>query len=358
MSSIPTLKRHGNGVYYVHWTEGRRSLRVSTRAKSVDAAKAFLAEWLTLEREDKTEHGVLPTFNECWSQYTTAHPPPDESAIPLWAKNLKTHFGELTPDKITDEEAQKYLRLRQEGKIGRRSVPGSVRSELAMLCACLNWCSGRRTKRGRLKKSAALFPETVLHDIELPPPSPPRDRWLRTNEVKALLDAFVAERVNGKLSAVEIFTWIALETASRRTAIRQLTWDRVDFEIGTIDFNKPGRAITTKKRGTPPISAALSEVLTRAYAERTQNLVIDPACNINAVLKKVGTRAGVEGVTPHVLRHTAATHMARNSISLWKIAGVLANTAAVVERVYAKHTPDGLTDAVAAISKGSWTIAA
>jgi len=50
--------------------------------------------------------------------------------------------------------------------------------------------------------------------------------------------------------------------------------------------------------------------------------------------------------------------MARNSISLWKIAGVLANTAAVVERVYAKHTPDGLTDAVAAISKGSWTIAA
>jgi hypothetical protein len=45
--------------------------------------------------------------------------------------------------------------------------------------------------------------------------------------------------------------------------------------------------------------------------------------------------------------------MARRGVPLWTIAKVLANTLAMVERVYAKHAPDDLRDAVGMISGGA-----
>ncbi len=44
--------------------------------------------------------------------------------------------------------------------------------------------------------------------------------------------------------------------------------------------------------------------------------------------------------------------MARRGVPLWKIAGILGNTMQMVEQVYAKHSPDGLADAVEHISAG------
>jgi integrase len=71
------------------------------------------------------------------------------------------------------------------------------------------------------------------------------------------------------------------------------------------------------------------------------------------IVRDIATAAGVSGVSPHVLRHTAATHMARRGVPLWTIAKVLANTLAMVERVYAKHSPDDLRVAVGMISGGA-----
>lgn len=42
----------------------------------------------------------------------------------------------------------------------------------------------------------------------------------------------------------------------------------------------------------------------------------------NPILR-IAKAAGVAGVTPNVLRHTAATHMACAGVPLWKIAKVL-----------------------------------
>jgi integrase len=58
------------------------------------------------------------------------------------------------------------------------------------------------------------------------------------------------------------------------------------------------------------------------------------------------------GISPHVLRHTAATHMARRGVSLWMIAKVLGNTTALVERVYAKWVPENAVGTVDLISGG------
>ncbi len=106
-----------------------------------------------------------------------------------------------------------------------------------------------------------------------------------------------------------------------------------------IHFNPEGRAQTRKHRPSVPISDRLFLVLQRAYDERTGPHVLDTPGKINDALTRLAARAKVAGVTPHVLRHTAATHMARRNVSLWIIAKLLGNTLDQVEKVYAKWQP-------------------
>ena len=187
--------------------------------------------------------------------------------------------------------------------------------------------------------------------FDLPPDSEPNDRWLRTEEIDRLKqEAAKGAGAGERMTRGERFLWLGLETAARSEAIRQLTWDRVDWETKTIDFNVPGRKRTKKRRVVVPISQALWPVLRRMYEERVNDYVLDTDSEVGRLLERIATRAGIADVTPHVLRHTAATHMARRGVPLWIIAKVLGNTLAMVERVYAKHAPDDLRAAVDTIS--------
>ena len=61
-------------------------------------------------------------------------------------------------------------------------------------------------------------------------------------------------------------------------------------------------------------------------------------------------RAGLEGVTPHVLRHTAAVWMAEAKTPMTEIAQYLGHSdSRITERVYARFSPDYLAGAAAAL---------
>jgi integrase len=148
-----------------------------------------------------------------------------------------------------------------------------------------------------------------------------------------------------------LFTWIAMETASRKRAIEELRWDQVDLQARLIRLNPPGRRQTSKRRPTVPISSALMKVLERAGP--ATGLVLGNSSSIErpfATLCRAAHRTtGNEKfltITPHVLRHTWATLAARAGVSLFEIAGVLGDSIATVQRVYAHHCPDYLRSAV------------
>lgn len=333
------LEKHENGTYYVHWTDGRRSKRVSTRTKDLAAAKVFLAQWLLMEKEQPAP-GAVFTVADLWALYNGKHIERNvaspETADFSW-KNLEPHFGKLTLAEVTQDVVEKYEEKRKSGKIGRKSVSSTVRRELIALRACFNWCAE--------PKRRIIDPKT-LPVFDLPEDGEPRDRWLRLEEIQRLHKAAVELRRGDRLSRGERFLWLALETAARKEAILQLTWDRVDFETGVIHYDVPGRKQTKKRRAAPPISSGLRAVLERAYEERRGDLVMDNGAEVWRLIKNIADRAKVADVSPHVLRHTAATHMARNGVPLYHIAGVLGNSLAMVEKVYAKHAPEALRAAV------------
>jgi integrase len=67
-------------------------------------------------------------------------------------------------------------------------------------------------------------------------------------------------------------------------------------------------------------------------------------------LRAACRRAGLSGVTPHVLRHTCATWLMQQGVQLWEAAGFLGMTLETLERVYGHHHPEFMGSAARALS--------
>lgn len=331
------LRRSDSGVFYIFWSEGRRSKRVSTRQKSLSAAHAFFEEWIRLVDVEVGADAL--TCADLWEiKYGSGDAARGEY---VW-KNLSQAFADKIPADLSQADMDKYMRDRAAGRIGKGAAAGStMRLEMSMLRA--SWSHAVKKR---------IISEADLPVLDpLPDPSPPRDRWLRDAELEKLFAAAAERRGGKRLSRVERFLHLALETGARRTAIQELRWStQVDWDTNVIHFLPDGERQSRKRRASVPISDRLRPVLERAYAERENDFVLDRDTRINEPLKYVAEHAQIKGVTPHVLRHTAATRMARAGVPLWLIANVLGNTVEQVEKVYAKHSPEMLIDAVNAIS--------
>lgn len=356
--SIPHLDKADNGVFYAKWTDGRRSKRRSMGTRDAATAQARFAQWLLMggTAERPAEPAKVYTVADLWSVYEEQHVKPrvvSSATHDFSWKNLSAHFGSLTLDKVSDA-VPSYAAKRERGQIGRPAKSATIRRELALLRACFNWCACPKERK-------PLIGLADVPGFALPAESQPRDRWLKEDEIARLL---AAAREGERLSRVERFLWLALETAGRKQALLDLTWDRVDFETNVIHLALPGRKQTKKRRASVPISKALRPVLERAYAERTTERVLDHGGEVWAAVQSVARKAGLApavkratgqaatatGISPHVMRHTAATHMARRGVPLFIVAKILGDTIATVEKTYAKHAPDDLRAAVDMIS--------
>lgn len=357
--STPYLKRADNGIWYVHWTEDRIGKRVTTHERDIEEARRVLGAFLV-------DGGpvVVPRMSKLWAIYREKHVAvkvsSPESADLAW-KQLRPYFGTLPASDLNQDAIDEYVAKRTKGRLGRRVKPSTVLRELVYLQAALRFCADR-----------GFVPSKFVRKLELPEHGEPRQRWLPEDEIGRLKEAAREQRKQQggrtalRLSRVERFIALALETAARQQALLDLTWDRVDFEIGVIELDVPGRRKTKKRRATVPISDALLPVLERAYAERISDFVLDNQGDVWAALQHVAIDAGLAdeskrakmhekpkatGISANVFRHTAATMMARRGVPLWKIGKVLGNSTPMIERVYAKHQPDDLREAVNLISR-------
>jgi integrase len=354
----PRLEPNERGIYEIRWTENGRSKRRSTRTSDIAFAQKVLGAFLTLEEQQQrivaAEAPLLvmdvlgdpdaDDGEDYWHEHVLPNCVDKERPKYDLAK-LHKHFGAMAVKDIAPADVRAYAKARRTGKLGRPSVNHTISRELATLNAAIV----HAVKERRLAPGDKPF-------IELQGTSPPRDRWLDHGEAERLIAA-AAERVDPhapkeRPTRVLRFTMLALETASRKTALLELKRKQVDLAHGLIYLNPHGRQQTNKRRPPVPISSKLRPILEQTLNDLPDDpeaYVLDhPGC-IRTAFENCVERAGLSrDVTPHVLRHTKATWMAQARRDMWEIAGLLGDSIATVTKTYAHHHPDYLRDAVEA----------
>ena len=91
-------------------------------------------------------------------------------------------------------------------------------------------------------------------------------------------------------------------------------------------------------------------LITRHFVEFNGEAVT----SVKTAFKRAVKLAGLPGnVSPHTLRHTAATWLMQAGADRWQAAGYLGMSVEMLERVYGHHHPDHLQNAVLAMGRGS-----
>lgn len=242
----------------------------------------------------------------------------------LW-KTLEPHFGYKLGKAITKDDCRDYAAMRK--RVGK--APSTIRTELEALRACLRWHYGNDAPQ-----------------IPAPPPSKAREGYLTKAQAETLLAGIEAPHVR-------LFVEMAIGTGARMGAILDLTWDRVDLQHGSIDFNPSGRDPTNKRRTVAGITTRLREKLAEARRAALTEHVIEyggrPVMSVKKALAAAARRTGVP-VSPHVLRRTAAVWMAMANVPMEKIAQVLGHTTTrITYQHYARYSPRFMADAIAAL---------
>lgn len=298
--------------------------RVSLRTADLDEARRRLADF--------NAQPVGETVGEIVAAYLADKDKTAIRAVDLrgsW-KQAQSTFGHLRPHQITRDLCREYREARY--KAGRK--PATVRKELEVVRAAINF----------FKITGAVF--------ELPSQPPAKERFLSKDEVRALLKA------SRRFSHVRAFIALSVATAARQSALLELTWDRVNFNRRTISLAlNDAMDEQRKKRATVPMTRRAYRYLRVLHAARTCDHVIEWGGHRVLSIKKgfagAVERAGLENpreVTPHILRHTAASWMAMANVPMFQISKYLAHSdTRVTERRYAKLTPDFLRGAAKAL---------
>lgn len=244
-----------------------------------------------------------------------------------WKQAAPT-FAHLRPDQITRDLCRAYRDARY--KLGRK--PATVRKELETVRAALNFFK---------KGGEAVF--------ELPPQPKAKERFLSKEEARRLV------RAARPFPHVRAFIVLSLTTAARQSALLELTWDRVDFARGRVSLALgDDMDESRKRRANVPMNRRARLYLEALYRARTCDHVIEWGGHRVKSVKKgfraAVDRAGLSEVTPHILRHTAASWMAMARVDMLDISKYLGHSdMSVTLKRYAKVHPDFLKGASEAL---------
>jgi integrase len=291
----------------------RRRVRLGVQFADFEAAKAALDKFADNRKKLLADQRTL-TVNDVWAMWLREREADgfNNDIYRHQYKPMGAVFGTRSPLLLEAQDFRDYAQSRFDaGK-----APATVNTELRRLSSCFKWAAETRKLPFRVK-------------VWVPAAGGSRERVLSIVEAQALVRA--AEQGDPH---VYLFVVLAFATGARHTAILDLTWDRIDFVSGKIQYDEdlppnPMSRSYKKGRATVPMNRAARAALEIAYAGRQTDYVIEHGGKrlkaIHDGFRAAVVRAGlghlveaptpnnpgnlrvVTDVTPHTIRHTVAT---------------------------------------------------
>ena len=312
----------------------------------------------------------------------------DVLSIYLDAQLYKLHsrFGVDSESDETIPAIRKFKkRIERLNEWWGAKVLGEVNGE-----ACRSYAKKRRKKGGARRDLEDLRAAIGHHAAEgyhreivkvsLPEKGEPRDKWLTRSDAAKLiwvcwryremqkksrrpLEDVKVPTAKRPLRHLARFILLGIYSGTRAGAIASaspipaLGRSYVDLERGRYYRRKKGSAITNKRQPTVPIPLRLLAHLRRWHridpeAKHFVEFNGKPVTSVKTAFKSAVRLAGLgPGISPHTLRHTAATWLMQKGADPWQAAGYLGMSLEVLLNTYGHHHPDYLSDAVEKIAK-------
>jgi integrase len=341
------------GSFYILWTERGRSRERSTGTADSAEAQIKFAQFLQrytqkLGSRDPAEILVTEVLTNYLERLEASGKDSERAAyaaIPL----SEFFMGKS----LADAPA-----LCEGFRIWRKASPSTVRRDLGILQSAIK---------------SALNAQVITRHVSItrPPESPARERWLTRQEAAMLLAGALGfspilfditsrqplqwKRISRPQYHLALFILIGLYTGRRKEAILSLRWPKVDLVRRKIDFRRDSLAETKKKRGQCAIPSRLLPHLKRARKlEFDIGHVIcwggKPVAEIKTAFNNAIDRVYLKNVSPHTLKHTAATWLMQSGKDPFKISDFLATSVPTLLKHYGHHNPDHQFEIAEAIS--------
>jgi integrase len=276
------------------------------------------------------------------------------------ARLVKWWGGKMLSD-VTGVSCRAYTKFRGNN--------GGSRRDLEDLRAAINHHAKEGFHRGVVR---VVLPEKGLA----------RERWLSRSEAARFIWACWRYREtqtvhNGPLKGKKIetdkrplrhvarFTLIGLYTGTRAGAIATASPHRaegksfVDLQAGIFNRRAVGKRATTKRQTPVPLPDRLLVHLRRwarlgiaksHFVEWNGKPVASVKTGFASGVRIAGLDVATGNVTPHTLRHTAATWLMQRGAPMWEAAGFLGMSEKTLRDTYGHHHPAHLRGAVDAIA--------
>jgi integrase len=210
--------------------------------------------------------------------------------------------------------------------------------------------------------------------VVLPEKSDPRDVWLtRSQAAQMIWTAWRAKQVmpNGATRRavgkhIARFMLVGMYTGTRHAAITGAALQPaigrgyVDLERGVFHRRAAGARETKKRQPPVRLPDRLLAHMRRWQRRGISNVAVvewngKPVRSVRKGFAATVAAAGLpisgpDKVTPHTLRHTAATWAMQNGADLWEAAGFLGMTVEMLQERYGHHHPDFQADAARAVA--------
>lgn len=251
-------------------------------------------------------------------------------------KRIKKYLGSLKVDEMTRADVEKMHR--DVGATGKTRLANKLLTQVSAMITFAN--DEYELNLKRVTRKIKRFPESK------------RTRWLRKDELNRLTAAIAKARRTSGLNLVKFL----LLTGARRGEAMRASWDQLDLERGT--WTKPSHHTKQRKTHVVPLSGPAVELL-KSIKETSRGKVVfpgnvDPNTPITDCKKIWSTlvkEAELDDVRLHDLRHSYASHLVTQGLSLHVVGQLLGHTKPETTNRYAHLSDEALRDATEIVGK-------
>ena len=226
---------------------------------------------------------------------------------------------QLTPAKIAQYRDERLKKI----------SAGAIIRELAYISSIIN----------HARREWGINMTNPVPFVKKPPSPQGRNRILTDDELERLFKACIPRVKNGNIWVLPIVKF-ALASAMRRGEILGLHWHEVDFEKRTahIPLTKNGTSRTV------PLSSEALAILQNLARNLDGRVFPINAPNLSLHFEKVRTKAGLQDVHFHDLRHMAITRMAEKLPNVIELSAVSGHKSLAMLKRYYHPNPEALAE--------------